>query len=152
VLHVKGKTGAREVVAATPEVKDYFKRIFELRQVELEKQGKKPTLNDYVFCSECGTPIHSFKTSFHSLLRFAGVEVDKNGGKRTIYSLRHTYATNLLEIGVHHFILAKNMGTSIAMLERHYGHTSNVASAVELTKGGRCVGIGEVKVVEWIEG
>jgi hypothetical protein len=38
--------------------------------------------------------------------------------------------------GVHQFVLAKNMGTSVAMLEKHYGHTSNVASAVELTKGG----------------
>jgi hypothetical protein len=28
------------------------------------------------------------------------------------------------------------MGTSVAMLEKHYGHTSNVASAAELTKGG----------------
>ena len=60
------------------------------------------------------------------------------------------YATNLLEGGVHQFILAKNMGTSTAMLERHYGHTSNVASAAELTKSGRCVGKGQVKVLEWI--
>jgi hypothetical protein len=32
--------------------------------------------------------------------------------------------------------LSENMGTSVAMLEKHYGHTSNVASAAELTKGG----------------
>ena len=150
VLYVKGKTGAREVVAATPEVKQYFKTIFELRRVELEKQGKDFSLTDYVFCNRDGTSVGSFKKSFGALLKFAGVETDRNGSKRTIYSLRHTYATNLLEGGVHQFILAKNMGTSTAMLERHYGHTSNVASAAELTKSGRCVGNGEVKVLEWI--
>jgi integrase len=150
VLYVKGKTGAREVVAATPEVKQYFKTIFELRRVELEKQGKDFSLTDYVFCNRDGTSVGSFKKSFGALLKLAGVETDRNGNKRTIYSLRHTYATNLLEGGVHQFILAKNMGTSTAMLERHYGHTSNVASAAELTKGGRVSGDGQVKVLEWI--
>ena len=28
------------------------------------------------------------------------------------------------------------MGTSVAILEKHYGHTSNVASAEELKKSG----------------
>ena len=36
--------------------------------------------------------------------------------------------------GIHQFILARNIGTSTAMLEEHYGHSSNVASAAELTK------------------
>jgi integrase len=53
---------------------------------------------------------------------------------RTLYSLRHTYATFRLQNGVHQFTLAKNMGTSVAMLEQYYGHTSNVAAADELTK------------------
>jgi hypothetical protein len=32
------------------------------------------------------------------------------------------------------------MGTSIKMLEKHYGHTTNVTSAAELTKGGKFKG------------
>jgi len=36
------------------------------------------------------------------------------------------------------------------MLERHYGHTSNVASAAELTKGSRVTGDGQVRVLEWL--
>jgi integrase len=132
-LFVNGKTGPREVVARKPEVKNYFKKILELREGELKR---KPDNEDYVFCNRDGTPIGSFKKSFAALLRDAGAEKDAHGNKRTIYSLRHTYATFRLQEGVHQFVLAKNMGTSVVMLEKHYGHTSNVASAAELTKSG----------------
>lgn len=62
------------------------------------------------------------------------------------------YPTNILEACTHQFILARNMGTSTAMLERHFGHTSNVAGAAELTKSGRCLGNSEVNVLEWLNG
>ena len=51
-----------------------------------------------------------------------------------IHSLRHTYATFRLQEGVNHYVLARNMGTSVKMLENFYGHTSNRAMASELTK------------------
>ena len=146
-LFVTGKTGPREVVARTPDVKTYFKRILELRVKEL---GTKPNNDDFIFCNRDGTPIASFKKSFAALLKSAGVETDSHGNKRTIYSLRHTYATFRLQEGVHQFILAKNMGTSTAMLEKHYGHTSNVASAAELTKGGTFKGDKKAKTVDWL--
>ena len=40
------------------------------------------------------------------------------------------------------------MGTSVAMLEKHYGHASNVASAEELTKGGAFKGDKKTKAVD----
>jgi integrase len=137
VLTVSGKTGVREVVARTPEVKGYFKRILDLRLAELATPDTpKPVVPDdsLIFCHPDGSPIGSFKKSFLSLIRLAGVERDSHGQLRTIYSLRHTYATFRLHEGVHQFILARNMGTSVAMLEQYYGHTGNVTSAVELTK------------------
>lgn len=137
VLMVSGKTGQREVVASKGHVSTYFKRIFELRCRELTKIAGKatdPSADDLVFCHPDGSPILSFKKSFASLLKSAGVETDTFGQRRTIYSLRHTYATFRLQEGVNHYTLAKNMGTSVAMLEKHYGHTSNVAAADELTK------------------
>ena len=146
-VYVKGKTGAREAVARTPEVKTYFKRILELRTNELKK---KPDNDEYVFCNRDGSPVGSFKKSFISLIKAAGVETDSHGDKRTIYSLRHTYATFRLQEGVHQFVLARNMGTSVAMLEKHYGHTSNVASAEELTKGGNFKGDKKTKTVDWL--
>ena len=57
------------------------------------------------------------------------MEFDREGERRTIYSLRHTYATFRLHEGVNHFVLARNMGTSVKMLEQFYGHTSNRAMA-----------------------
>ena len=146
-LFVSGKTGPREVVARTSDVKIYLKRILELRTKEL---GRKPENSGYVFCNRDGTPIGSFKKSFANLLKSAGVEFDDEGNKRTIYSLRHTYATFRLQDGVHQFVLAKNMGTSVAMLEKHYGHTSNVASADELTKVGRFKDNKKAKAVDWL--
>lgn len=158
-LYVTGKTGPREVVARTPAVKEYFKRILELRKNEFEEIAKKAktkpkkiSLDDFIFCNRDGEEITSFKKSFTTLLKSAKVETDSHGNKRTIYSLRHTYATFRLQEGVHQFILAKNMGTSTSMLEKHYGHTSNVASAAELTKGGRFKGDKKAKALEWLEG
>ena len=132
ILQVKGKTGAREVVARTNEVKKYFQRIWQLRLNE--KNGIKPALDEFVFCHRDGSQIYSFKKGFQNLLQNAGVEYDSTEQKRTIYSLRHTYATFRLQEGVHHFTLARNMGTSTRMLETFYGHTSNRAMADELTK------------------
>jgi integrase len=146
-LFVSGKTGKREVVARTSEVRNYLKRILELRTKELEN---KPDNSEYIFCNRDGSPIGSFKKSFAALLKSADVEFDDEGNRRTIYSLRHTYATFRLQEGVHQFVLAKNMGTSVAMLEKHYGHTSNVASAAELTKGGNFKGDKKAKTVDWL--
>ena len=47
VLQVKGKTGAREVVARTPDVKAYLQRIHELRTKE--RKGEKPPTNEPIF-------------------------------------------------------------------------------------------------------
>lgn len=146
-LEVRGKTGRREVVAGHANVRDYFRRLLELRAGEL---GRKPTNDDYVFCNRDGSSIGSLKKSFQSLLKFCDLEKDEDGQSRTIYSLRHTYATFRLQQGVHQFILAKNMGTSVAMLEKYYGHTSSVASAAELTKRGTFRRGKSAKTVEWL--
>ena len=42
------------------------------------------------------------------------------------------------------------MGTSTEMLEKHYGHTSNVASAAELTKGGNFKNDKKAKAIDWL--
>ena len=42
--------------------------------------------------------------------------------KRGPYYVRHTFATEALAAGVSTFELSRLMGTSIAMIDRHYGH------------------------------
>ena len=61
--------------------------------------------------------------STDSIIDASGVGFDDKGNRRTIYSLRHTYATfQLVNNNVDMHTLAKQMGTSILMLEKHYSH------------------------------
>ena len=112
-LRVKGKTGERLVVCQ-PGTERYFNR--------LKKRPYKTQPDDLVFCHKDGEPIADW-TSFSSLIKAAGLERDTNGNKRSIYSLRHTYATLRLENGTNVYWLKQNMGTSVTMIERHYGQT-----------------------------
>ncbi len=49
------------------------------------------------------------------------VQASGTGTPARIYDLRSTFASNALAAGVTVFELAKVMGTSVAMIERHYG-------------------------------
>ncbi len=44
---------------------------------------------------------------------------------RHLYDLRHTYATFALRAGVSVFAVSRFMGSSIAMIDRHYGHLAH---------------------------
>ena len=127
-IWVDGKTGEREVVARNHEngVVEYLRRIKALNDA--------PKPDDFIFAHPDGKPIHSSKRAFASLMRIAGVEFDGVGKKHTIYSLRHTYATMRLTEGVSICAIARNMGTSVAMIERFYGQTRTPDQAAELTK------------------
>lgn len=145
-FRVSGKTGMREVVGRTGDIKIYLERIRELRAEEI---GKTPSVDSLIFCHPDGSEIGSFKKSFSSLVKYCDVEYDRDGNRRTLYSLRHTYATFRLYEGVNHYTLAQNMGTSVEMIEKYYGHTSNVRQAGELTKTGR--GSGGVDIFDFIQ-
>ena len=119
-LNVRGKTGDRLVVCQ-PGIDRYFNRQ--------RKRGYRTDPEDLVFCHEDGLPIEEW-IGFSSLLKAAGLERDTHGTKRTVYSLRHTYATLRLQNGTNVYWLRKNMGTSVAMIERHYGQT-NVLVGIE---------------------
>jgi len=50
----------------------------------------------------------------------AGIEPHRN-----LYDMRHTYATFALRAGVPVFAVSRFIGSSIAMIDRHYGHLAN---------------------------
>ena len=56
------------------------------------------------------------------------------GKSRTLYSLRHMYAAFILSEEVSPFLLARQMGTSVEMLEQHYGQVVNRLVATQITK------------------
>lgn len=58
--------------------------------------------------------------AFRKLLEELNLYKDTSGATRSLYSLRHTYATNAVLNGVDFETLAVQMGTSVGMLERYY--------------------------------
>ena len=65
-------------------------------------------------------------------MKESGLLKDKHGDRRTLYSLRHTYATLALLNGVDIHVLAIQMGTSVGMLEKHYSHLKPILAAKQL--------------------
>jgi integrase len=57
------------------------------------------------------------------------------GQNRTLYSLRHTYATlELIENRKDLHTLAKQMGTSVGMIEKHYSKLTATMAADRLAQ------------------
>ena len=63
----------------------------------------------------------------------SGLEKNGEGQTRTLYSLRHTYATlELIENRTDIHTLAKQMGNRAAMIERHYSKVTATMAADRL--------------------
>ncbi len=63
-----------------------------------------------------------------------GLLYDGDGRRRSMYSLRHFYATQRVLNGVEYETLRKNMGTGILQLQKHYYWVETRQKSVELTK------------------
>lgn len=65
--------------------------------------------------------LHNFRQrQWRPALVKAGIEP-----MRQPYDLRHTYATFALRAGLSAFALSRYMGTSLAMIDLHYGHLAS---------------------------
>lgn len=138
----RGKTGHRLIIAR-PNVQRFLERIqsrFEhLKELDFSELSK---VDEYVFCLPDGTIPKDLHGAFEKVLVDSGLLYDSKGDRRSLYSLRHTYATFQIlynsRIDLH--TLAKNMGTSIAMLERHYSHLEVIHKA-DVLAGRNAVGV-----------
>jgi integrase len=86
-----------------------------------------------VFRFATGYQPKTFIGAFRRLLIDGGLLLDHDGRRRTLYSLRHTYATLALvsgDVDIH--TLSRQMGTSVAMLERHYSKLTATMAAARL--------------------
>lgn len=103
-----------------------LKRIRERRHEWLAKNDLKFSPNDKIVALANGKSVSSFKKGFNQLLEACGFQYDTVQEKHALTSLRHTYATFRLttKSGKRASVraLAKQMGTSEKMIERHYGH------------------------------
>jgi integrase len=133
-IWVSGKTGERRLIAKHTAV------------TVLERMAARDGLCtgmtlDEIFAAQIDalmfrftddTQPYHFNAAFERLLRAAGLLRDGAGQKRTLYSLRHTYATLELRTGTDIHTLAKQMGTSVLMLERFYSKLNATMAAARL--------------------
>ena len=134
VLFVQGKGKSRKLVAPAS-VGKYLDRIRELTKQAGTDSGE-PKPDDAVFTTIDGTAAKSlYKAMIDDLLTKAKLRVGPCGTIRSTYSFRHTYATFRLAAGVDVYFLAEQMGTSVKMIEDHYGHVNTIKHADRVLQG-----------------
>jgi integrase len=134
-IWVDGKTGGRWLIAKHRAV-DVLKRLHarqdDIKDIAFEDlfATRVPHL---LFRYNDGHQPHSFVGTFRRLMRDSGLLKDTEGQTRTLYSLRHTYATlELLNNSTDIHTLSKQMGNSAAMIERHYSKLTATMAADRL--------------------
>jgi integrase len=81
---------------------------------------------------------------FNNILGELNLKFDRDGNRRTAYSLRHTYICLRLMEGADIYQVAKNCRTSVEMIEKYYAaHIKNMidASAINVRKKKRPDGL-----------
>jgi integrase len=127
VLAVHGKGKSRKLVAPKS-VGDYLDRIKSI--------AKATGPDDAVFTTVTGQAAKSlYQAMVEDLLVKAGLRDGPSGVPRSTYCFRHTYATFRLGEGVDVYFLAEQMGTSVKMIEEHYGHVNTVKHADQVLQG-----------------
>jgi integrase len=142
-MTVSGKTGARQIIGRSPTVRvleRIARRVYGVKNSVSDpfKDVITPNNDDYVLRTK--SKKQDVSSAFqhmleryleeHNLLYDPMTETN-----RVFYSFRHTYATLALthdKVPIH--TLAKQMGTSVLMIERHYSHLK-VIQAVEQLSG-----------------
>jgi integrase len=126
-LNVRGKGKFRELVA-TDKVAAYLERIKTI------SRATKP--EDAVFSTHEGNQSSNlYDTMIEDLLTASGLLRGASGTRRSSYCFRHTYATFRLMEGVDVYFLAKQMGTSVKMIEDYYGHITPAENAERILQG-----------------
>jgi integrase len=130
---VNGKTGKRYVILRA-NAKRYVDRTLERNARWQETWGKTAELgakrhnrktaqhDDWLFRMVDGNKIITLIDQFNEVLRRENLVHNADGEKYTLYSLRHFYAVQMLRKGkVNVFDIARNMGTSVQIIESYYG-------------------------------
>ena len=125
-ISLSGKTGRRDIICRSGTI-NYLKRIHErsddIKYIPFEDLLKQ-RIDLPVFRLPDGTVSKNIHQTFRKFVTDTGlITCPRTNQNRTLYSLRHTYATfALLNDGMDIHALAIQMGTSIGMIERHYSN------------------------------
>jgi hypothetical protein len=99
--------------------------------LDMSKRFEEVKDGDLVFRMWDGKASTQLGRNFTVLLKRLGLEETANG-KRSLYSLRHTYITLKLLEGLAPAVIARQCGTSIAMIQQHYDHLTSLMHVKEL--------------------
>ncbi len=111
-LVVRGKTGERDAIVRSVAAKRLDKYLTK-RRAEASAS--------LLFIMPDGSRIGTLIDQLDAALKEAGIEKNSFGEKYSIYSLRHFYAVNALRNGVGVFEVARNMGTSVQIIQEYSG-------------------------------
>lgn len=138
VIHIsipKGKRGPRTLVARN----ELWPLLDKLRELDPElaamslEEVVQAKLDKLLFRMRDGTQPYNLVNAFADCLEKSGMSKgDTDGKDRSLYSLRHYYATQRILEGVSFGQLANQMGTSVLMIERHYSHLKPLMIAEQL--------------------
>ena len=116
VIDVRGKVGVR-YSKSMPGAVQPFKRVLARRQKEFaagdDSAGAALPPTQRLF------PKFP-RATFNKILDEEGLKFDRDGKRRTAYSLRHTYISTRLMEGADIYQIANNCGTSVKMIEEFY--------------------------------
>ena len=134
-IWVDGKTGGRWLIAkhtAVAVLERLHARQSDIAGISFD-QLLTSNCSQLVFrCADLHQPAR-VDGMFKRLLKDTGLLQTGSGQVRTLYSLRHTYATlELLENGTDIHTLARQMGNSVLMIERHYSKLTATMAAASL--------------------
>ncbi|ACI50337.1 integrase family protein [Gluconacetobacter diazotrophicus PA1 5] len=119
-VRVHGKGKSREFVPLDGTISDFL-MIWDVQKII---RGSDPDPNDYIFVDIKGRHIQTFNPEVVSLLEECSLRQDYRGIKRTSYSFRHYYITFMINAHANIYDIAKNCGTSVAMIEKFYSHVT----------------------------
>ena len=123
-----GKTGPREIMA-DHSLEYTFKRM--------KARFPDVTDEDLVFRTRSGILYKDIRdecqAAFKEFLTEHGLLYDREGKERVLYSLRHFYGTKKLQYrDLDMPKLAKQMGTQVRQIEKHYSHLEAVLAADDI--------------------
>ena len=134
-IWVDGKTGGRWLIAkhaAVAVLERLHARQSDVAGMSFEQLLTSNCSQQVFRCADLHQPAR-VDGMFKRLLKDTGLLLTSNGQVRTLYSLRHTYATlELLENGTDIHTLARQMGNSVLMIERHYSKLTATMAAGQL--------------------
>jgi len=133
-IEVRGKRGVGYCKSTTGAVRPFERLKARVRPEPERPEGRRgekpaprlPQATDLVFPG-------NHRELFNQLLDELKLKLDRDGNRRTAYSLRHTYICMRLMEGADIYAIAKNCRTSVEMIEKFYAsHIKNTLDAAAI--------------------